>query len=75
MPSRKQRKAISQAQIAKRCKPLGDMVRGHRAYWLGVDRSKCPYNDPEKRQAWMNGWDMAEQKDLEIETLAERDDE
>ncbi len=63
MRSRRQRMAISQAEIAKKSKLYGDIVNGFNAFKKGLSLGENPF-DPDsqigKYQAWMNGWLMGQ---------------
>ena len=59
---RRQRAAISQAEIRKRCKLFGPIAQGSRAFREGLRRGSNPYNDINQANAWFQGWDFAQEK-------------
>ncbi len=64
MLNRRQRRAISQAEIAKRCDKWATVCRGTAAFRKGLPRHANPCGE-KYRQAWYQGWDMACDKQLE----------
>ena len=68
--SRRQRAAISQAEIRKRCKLYGPLMEGIRAFRKGLSAAKNPYNPVYKakeHRTWFNGWYMGKLKMMEKE--------
>jgi len=59
--SRRQRIAISQAEIGRRCKLLGPICQGFRAFREGIARENNPCQGKDQK-AWFSGWDLAEDK-------------
>ena len=64
MRNRRQRVAISQAEIRKKCKLFGPLAEGTRAFREGCLRNDNPHNGKD-RQAWDQGWCMAQEKENE----------
>lgn len=63
--NRRQRAAISQAEIAKKCNLLGCFAAGYRAYRGAAngDTFPCPYPmGSEEGKAWMEGCNFAAEK-------------
>lgn len=65
MRSRRQRAAINQAEIRKRCKLMRPICEGFRAFREGILRHNNPYRGMNKQmhmKAWFQGWDLAQEK-------------
>ena len=60
-PSRLRRIAINRAETKRRCKLLGPIMEGARAFRDGQPRWACLYKG-KNRWAWLNGWDAAQEK-------------
>lgn len=64
---RKQRAAISQAEIRKKCKLLGPIAEGSRAFREGLRRGSNPHHNINNANAWFQGWKLAQDKQRERE--------
>ena len=65
---RRQRAAISQAEIIKKCKLYKEVLEGFRAFRAGHSDDNNPYDpvdEMKQYQAWRNGWLMAQEKENE----------
>jgi len=58
----RQRAAISQAEIRKKCKLYGVFLEGFRAFGRGCSETENPYTDLKKHKAWKDGRHMASLK-------------
>ena len=72
--TRRQRMAISQSEIRKRCKLLGPITQGFRAFQSGIPRDDNPYSGKAENKvylqnswAWSQGWDLAQDRQKEKE--------
>jgi len=61
MWNRRRGVAISQSEIRKKCKLMGAICRGHRAFREGIARGENPFGGKEEI-AWFQGWDRASEQ-------------
>lgn len=42
-----------------------EVSEGYDAYHDGIEKKKCPYKEKFKKEAWIEGWENAEEDDIE----------